>query len=182
MICHEINQSKPYWIFLTCYPIPDWFYAWLILYSFFSSFVHRNWWGLSDQPYDWGWHVWVCRWLIRPICVWKGSRAARTRNGGCSGWCGCAFSKFLQVLQTFTLHLTISCHLFLFCTRYSWQLGAILKDFMETVRVSLKHFFWSPWEFLPWDSSPKSSYFGKRWPFMWTTWLAQQSYDCIKRV
>ena len=37
-------------------------------------FVHRNRWGLSDQPYDWGRHPWVRRWLMRPICARKSLR------------------------------------------------------------------------------------------------------------
>ena len=38
-------------------------------YNFF--FVHRHRWGPSDQPYDWGWDLWVHIWLMRPICARK---------------------------------------------------------------------------------------------------------------
>ena len=53
---------------------------------------------------------------------------------------------FLLVLQTFAPHLTTSCHFSLFCARYSTQFGAIPKDFMKPFSVSLKCFFWPPWE------------------------------------
>ena len=45
---------------------------------------------------------------------------------------------FLLVSQTFAPCLITSCHFSLSC---AWQSGAILKDFMETFSVSLKHFF-----------------------------------------
>ena len=73
------------------------------------------------------------------LCV-EESMAVRTRNGSGSGWCGSAFSKLLHFFWFHWL-LTTSCHLSLFCVRYSRQLGAILKDFIETFSVFLKCFF-----------------------------------------
>ena len=115
------------------------------------------------------------------------SWTVKTRNGGCSGWCGSAFlcfpcssvTAFLLVSQTFALRLTTSRHLSLSCARYSRQLGTIPKGFMETFSVSLNCLFWRLWERLHWDSSLKSSFFGRRWSFM-QTWPAQRSCDCIK--
>ena len=40
-------------------------------HSLFFFFVYHNWWGPSDHPYDWGRHLWVRRWLMRPICARK---------------------------------------------------------------------------------------------------------------
>ena len=93
-----------------------------------------------------------------------------------------SLNTFLLVSQTYTPHLMTSCYMSLFCTRYFWQLGVKLKDFMETFSVSLKGFFWPLWKCLPWDSSPLSSFFGRWWSFMRTAWPAQQSCDCIKMV
>ena len=70
----------------------------------------------------------------------------RTRNCGRSSWCGNDFSKFLAAFrlasQTFVPRLTTSRNLSLFFTRYSRQLGVILKGFVKTFSVSLKHLFW----------------------------------------
>ena len=52
----------------------------------------------------------------------------------------CSVAMLLLVSQAFTPCLTTSCHLSLFCTRYSRLLGVISKDFMEIFSVSLKHF------------------------------------------
>ena len=60
---------------------------------------------------------------------------------------------FFLVSQIFAPRLTASYHLSLSCTKYSRQLRATPKDFMETFSVSLKCFFWPPWERLSRDSS-----------------------------
>ena len=78
------------------------------------------------------------------------SWTVRTRNGGGSGWCGSAFSKFpaqlsccmFSISQTFAPRLTTSRHMSLFCATYFRQLVTIPKDFMETFSVSLKCLFW----------------------------------------
>ena len=46
-------------------------------------------------------------------------------------------AAFLLVSQTFAPCLTTSRHLSLSCTRYSWQLRLIPKDFIETLTVCL---------------------------------------------
>ena len=124
-------------------------------------FVHCNQWWPSDQPYDWGRHLWVHRWLIRPICVWKSLRqweqgmvatVADVSVPFLSFLCS-SVAVFLLVSQTFSPRLTTSHHLSLSWARYSRQLGVIPKDFMETFSVSLKHFFWPPWKCFSWDSS-----------------------------
>ena len=81
------------------------------------------------------------------------SWAERTRNGGSCGGCDNAFSKFPAQLSycvssgftDFCSNLTTSHYLSLSCARFSSQLGAIPKDFMETFSVSFKRFFWRPW-------------------------------------
>ena len=69
----------------------------------------------------------------------------RTRNGGCSGSIFSKFpvqlscyisSGFTDFSSTFDNFMPL---VFVLC-----QLGAILKDFMETFSVSLKCSFWSP--------------------------------------
>ena len=52
----------------------------------------------------------------------------------------------LLASQTFSPRLTTLRHLSLSRARYSKQLGVTLKDFMETFSVSVKCFFWPPWE------------------------------------
>ena len=59
----------------------------------FILFVHRNWWGPSNQPYDWGQDLSAQMDNETNLCA-EESWAVRTRNGGGSSWCGCAFSKF----------------------------------------------------------------------------------------
>ena len=118
------------------------------------------------------------------------SWAVRTRNGGGSGWCGSAFSKFpsqlssvfLLVWHTLLSRLITSHHLSPSYARYSCQLEAIPKDFIETFRVSLKSFFWLPWERMRTDSLLLNCFFESLWFFMQTTWPTQQSCDCIKMV
>ena len=126
------------------------------------------------------------------LCV-EESWAVRTRNQGMVvtltdmavlflSFLSSSVVAFLLISQTFASRLITSRYLSLSCTRYSRQLGAIPKDFVETFSVSLKRFFWPPWERLPWNSSPKSSFFGRWWSFKETTWPAQRSCDWIKMV
>ena len=56
------------------------------------------------------------------------------------------------------------------------------KAFSDTLRVSLKRFFWPPRERLPCWSSPNKSLLGSRWSGMRTTWPAQCSWVGIKIV
>ena len=138
-------------------------------------FVHRN--------------RWVRRWLMRPICARK---SLGKWEQGMVVVVAVVAVPFLSSLRssvaaflldslTFASCLKTSRYLSLSPARYSRQLGAIPKDFMETFSVSMKRFFWSLWERLPWDISPLSSFIGKRWSFI-RTWRAQPRCDCIKMV
>ena len=107
------------------------------IYIFF--FVHCNRGGPSDQPDEWGKHLWVCRW-DQSVCdkvlgsenkewwrqwmMWPFLNVLRS-----------SVAAFLLVSLSFVPCLTTSRHLSLFCARYSRQLEAIPKDFMETSSI-----------------------------------------------
>ena len=162
-----------------CWYSVSWVNVWDI------SSLCRNWWQPSNQPYNWG--RW---WLMRPICVWKGlgqweqGMVMTVANVAVPflSFLRSSVAAFLLASQTFVSCLTTSRHLSLSCARYFKQLRVTPKDFMETFSVSLKRFFWPPWECLPRDSSPQSTFFRRWWCFMQTTWLAQWSCGCIKMV
>ena len=90
------------------------------------SFIHHNWWGPPDQPYDWGRYPRVHRWLMRPICVWKSLRqweqglvvaVADVAVPFLSFLCS-SVATFLLVSQTFVPCLTTLHHLSMSCA--SW--------------------------------------------------------------
>ena len=149
---------KAVYIYIYIYILIDHWFS--LTEDFF--FVHRNWREPSDQPYDWGRHPWVHRWLMRPNCAWKSlgqwkqgmvAEEADVALPFLSFLCS-SVATFLLVSQTFTPCLTTSRHLSLSCATYSRELGAIMKYYMETFWVSLKRFFWPLWERLLRDSLP----------------------------
>ena len=126
----------------------------------------------SDQPYDWGWSLWVRRWLIRPIWAWKSIGQWEKRMVVAvvdvtvpflSFLCS-SVAVFLLVLQTFARRLTTSRHSSsLSCARYSRQLRMTPKRFQEDLQCVFEDlFFWPRWQGLLRYISPWSSFFGRR--------------------
>ena len=64
----------------------------------------------------------------------------------------------------------------------SQELPLMPKAFSDTLRVSLKHFFWPPRELFSCWSLQNKGFLGSRWSGIRTTWPAQRSWVCIKMV
>ena len=94
----------------------------------------------------------------------------------------CAAAAILLASWDFPPMRTDARHFGLFIAACSHELCLIPKAFSETLRVSLKRFFWPPRESLLCWSSPNKSFLGSRWSGMGTAWPVQRSWVCIKML
>ena len=94
----------------------------------------------------------------------------------------CSAAAILLASWDFSPLRTDARHFGLSIAACSHELWLMLKAFSDTLRVSLKRFFWPPREYLPCWSSLNKSFLGSRWSGMRTTWPAQRSWVCIKMV
>ena len=97
-------------------------------------------------------------------------------------WLRCSAAVILLALWDFA-PLRIDAHHFgLSIAACSLELWLMPKAFNDTLRVSLKRFFWPPRERLLCWSSPNKSFLGSRWSGMGTAWPVQRSWVCIKML